>query len=68
MFGLRDAGRGGGGVQRWAVSVRTLGSMLFLPFVFKAKYMPTKLIPNELFQLIMVVVRNVHHFPKGYHM
>lgn len=50
MFGLWEAGRDGGGVQRWSFSVRTLGSMLFLPFPFKAKYVPRTLIPNGLFQ------------------
>ena len=37
MFGVWEAGRDG---QRWAVSVRTLNSMLSLPFPFSPFLMP----------------------------
>ena len=55
-----------GAVHRWAVSGRSVGSMLSLPFPFKAQYVPRTLIPNRLFPGVTVAVRNVHHFPGGF--
>ena len=58
-----------GGWERWSEvgSLRTLNSMLFLPFPFEAKYVPRTLIPSRLFWWVMVVVGNVRHFPQSFH-